>query len=60
MFVSQKYFITNLVSAVLHILAVDSHQQVPGSQASAVRQGAGGYLDRRGVFTSVKQMIFVI
>ena len=41
---------SHLVSEVLHILAIDSHQQVPGSQASAVRQGAGGYLDRRGVF----------
>ena len=48
------------MSEVLHILAIDSHQQVPGGQASAVRQGAGSYLDMRGVFTSVKQMIFVI
>ena len=50
----------HLVSEVLHILAIDSHQQVPGSQASAVGQGAGGYLDRRGVFRSVKQATFVI
>ena len=48
------------MSEVLHILAIDSHQQVPGSQASAVGQGAGGYLDRRGVFRSVKQITFVI